>query len=94
MLCMRVLQRGHGGDGCDLALSLYDLRKCDLFVLGWERVRRVRWGSISSELLLCGVGLRSILLLPRHNRYMYRAHVCFCVCYSDCGRVSVGMFVV
>ena len=41
---MRVLQRWHGGDGCDLASSLckYDLRKDDLFVLGWARVRRVR----------------------------------------------------
>ena len=29
MLCMRVLQRGHSGDGCDLASTLckYDLRK-------------------------------------------------------------------
>ena len=39
-----VLQRGHSGDGCDLASTLcnYDLRKCDLFVLSWARVRRVR----------------------------------------------------
>ena len=30
-----MLQRGHSGDGCDLALTLckYDLRKGDLFVL-------------------------------------------------------------
>ena len=29
-----MLQRGHSGDGCDLALTLckYDLRKGDLFV--------------------------------------------------------------
>ena len=41
MLCMRVLQRGHSGDGCDLASTLcrYDLRKGDLFVLSWARVR-------------------------------------------------------
>ena len=39
-----VLQRGHSGDGCDLASTLckYDLRKGDLFVLSWARVRRVR----------------------------------------------------
>ena len=39
-----VLQRGHIGDGCDLASTLckYDLRMGDLFVLSWERVRRVR----------------------------------------------------
>ena len=44
-------------------LCKYDLRKGDLFVLGWERVRRVRWGSISSERIMCGEGVCSILLL-------------------------------
>ena len=41
-----MLQRGHSGDGCDLASTLckYDLRKGDLFVLGWAWVR----GSIVS----------------------------------------------
>ena len=44
MLCMWVLQRRHSGDGCDLASTWckYYLRNGDLFVLGWERVRRVR----------------------------------------------------
>ena len=47
---MVVLHRWHNGDGCVLALTLckYDLRKDDLFVLNWARVRRVRRGSISS----------------------------------------------
>ena len=60
-----VLQRGYSGDACDLALTLckYDLRKGDLFVLSWARVGRVRRGSISSELLMCGGDVRSILLL-------------------------------
>ena len=60
-----MLQSGHNGDGCDLALPLckYDLRMGDLFVLSWARLRRVRRGSISSELLMCGGGVRSILLL-------------------------------
>ena len=63
-------------------MSKYDLRKGDLFVLSWARVQRVRRGSISSELLMCGYGVRSILLLPRvvrcrDNRCMYMAHVCF-----------------
>ena len=51
-----MLQRGHNGDGCDLASTLckYDLREGDLFVLSWARVRQVRWGSIFSELLMCG----------------------------------------
>ena len=63
MSCVWVLQRGHSGDGCDLASNLckYDLRKRDLFVLSWARVIR---GSISSEMLMCGRGVRSILLLP------------------------------
>ena len=36
MMCVSVLQRGHSGDGCDLASTLckYDLRKGDLFVVG------------------------------------------------------------
>ena len=39
--CAWVLQRGHSGDGCDLASTLceYDLRKGDLIVLSWARVR-------------------------------------------------------
>ena len=66
MLCVGVLQRGNSGDGCDLASTLckYDLRKRDLFVLSWARMRRVRRGSIASELLICGGGVSSILLLP------------------------------
>ena len=44
-------------------LCKYDLRKGDLFVLSWQRVRRVGGGSISSELLMCGEGVRSNLLL-------------------------------
>ena len=66
MSCVWVLQRGHSGDGCDLASTLckYDLRKGDLFLLSWARVRRVRRGSLFSELLMDGVGVRSILLFP------------------------------
>ena len=43
---------------------MYSLRKGDLFVLNWARVRRVRRENDSSELLMCGGGVRSILLLP------------------------------
>ena len=66
MSCVWVLQRKHSGDGCVLALTLckYDLRKGDLFVLSWARVQLVMWGSISSEMLICGGSVRSILLLP------------------------------
>ena len=44
----------------------------------------MRRGSLSSELLMCGGGVRSILLLTRVARCMYMAHVCFYVCCSDC----------
>ena len=55
MSCVWILKRGHSSDGCVLASTLckYDLRKRDLFVLSWARVRRVRRGSISSELPMC-----------------------------------------
>ena len=38
--CVWVLQRGHSGDGCDLASTLckYDLMKGDLFIPSWARV--------------------------------------------------------
>ena len=46
-------------------------------------MRRVRRGSISSELLMCGGFVRSILLLPI-DVYIYMTHGCFYVCCSDC----------
>ena len=88
-----MLQRRHSGDGCDLASTLckYDLRKLDLSVLSWARVRRVRRGSISSELLRRGGGVRTILLLPLVARCLETIVVCiiygaclFYVCCSDC----------
>ena len=96
-----MLQRGHSGDGCVLASTLrkYDLRKGDLFVLSWARVRRVRWGSLSSELLMCGGGVRSILLLPLVARYLETIDVCIWHMFVFMSVVvtvwgSVGMFVV
>ena len=82
-----MLQRGHSG--CVLASTLckYNLRKGDLFVLSWERVRRVMWGSISLELLMCGGGVRSILLLPlwldaySQQMYVYGACLFLCLLY-------------
>ena len=47
----------------------------------------MRRGSISSALIMCCGGVRSIVFLPlvdRYNRCMYMAHVCFYVCCSDC----------
>ena len=53
----------------------YDLRKGDLFVLSWARMR-VRRRSISSELLMCGGGVRNILLLPLVARCLETICVC------------------
>ena len=55
MSCGWVLQRGHSGDGCDIASNLckYDLRKENLFILSWAMV-----------LLMCGACVRNISLLP------------------------------
>ena len=56
-------------------------------------MRRVRWGGISSELLMCGGGVRSILLMPLVARCLETIDVCiwcmFCfyVCCSDCVEV-------
>ena len=101
MSCVWMLQRGHSGDGCVLASTLcrYDLRKGDLFVLSWARVRRVRRGSISSELLVCGGGVRSILLLPLVARCLETIDVCIWRMFVFMSVVvtvwgSVGMFVV
>ena len=73
-----VLQRGHSGDGYDLASTLckYNLRKGDLLVLSWARVRRVRWGSIYSELLIGGGDVHSILLLPFEASCLETIDVC------------------
>ena len=78
MSCVWVLLRGYSGDGYDLASTLckYDLRKGDLFVLSWARVRRVRVGGLSSELLMCGGGACSILLLPLVARCIETIDVC------------------
>ena len=60
MSCVWMLQRGHSDDGCVLASTLckYDLRKGDLFVLSCTSMRRVRRGSLSSEILVCGGGVK------------------------------------
>ena len=70
-----MLQRGHSGDGCDLALTLckYDLRRGDLFVLSWARVRR---GSISSERLMCVGGVSIIFLLSFVARCIETIDLC------------------
>ena len=77
IVCVDVTE-GHSGDGCVLASTLckHDLRKGDLFVLSWTWVRRVRRRSLSSELLVCGGGVCSILLLPLVARCLETLDVC------------------
>ena len=74
---------GYSGNGCDLASTLctYNLRKDDLFVLSWARVRR---GSISSELLMCGGSVHSILLLPLVARCLETIYVCIWYMFVLC----------
>ena len=77
---------GIGGDGCVLASTLckYDLRKGDLFVLSWARVRRVGQGSLSSELLVCGGCVRSSVLLPLVARCLETVDVCIWCMFVLC----------
>ena len=95
-----MLQRENSGDGCVLASTLceYDLRKGDLFVLSWAKARRVMLGSISSELIMCGGGVRSILLLPLLARCIETIDACIWHMFVFMPVVvtvwgSVGMFV-
>ena len=98
---MSVLQRGHSGDGCDLASNLC---KCDLgegrFVCSeWDKGVTSEARSISSELLMCGRGLRSILLLSLVARCLETLDVCKWRMFVFMSVVvtvwgSVGMFVV
>ena len=101
MSCVWMLQRGHSGNGCVLASTLrkYDLRKVDWLVRSWAQVRRVRQGSLSSELLVCGGGVRSILLFPLVARCLETIDVCIWRMFVFMPVVvtvwgSVGMFVV
>ena len=71
-------------------LCRYDLRKGDLFVLSWA--------SLSSELLVYGGGVRSILLLPLVARCLETIDVCIWRMFVFMSVVvtvwvSVGMFV-
>ena len=94
VLCMWMLQRRHIGDGCDLASTLC---KYDVFVLSGAGVWWLRQGSISSELLMCGGGVLSILLLPFVARFLETIDVygtCFFMFVVVTVWGSVEMFVV
>ena len=62
-------------------------------------MRRVRWGSLSLELLMCGGGVCSILVLPHVARCLETIDVCICRMFVFMSVVvtvwgSVGVFVV
>ena len=73
---------------------LYQLTDCDrngdLFVLSWTRVRRVRRGSISSEMIMSGGGVRSILLLSLVPRWRETIDVCILRIFFMSVVVTVG----
>ena len=91
-----MLQRRHSGGGCVLASTLckYDLRKGDLFVLSGAMVRRVMRGSISLEMLMCGILLLHLVArcLETIGACIWRMFVFMSVVVTVLG--SVGMFVV
>ena len=70
-------------------LCKYDFRKGDLFVLGWARLRRVRRESISSELIICGGGVHSVLLLHL-VAYAYLDTIVVCLLWKIMG-FSLGV---
>ena len=77
MMCVNA-KKGHIGDGYDLGSTLckYDLRKGYLFVMSWARVQRMKRRSISSEQLMCGGGVQSILILLLVARSLETIDVC------------------
>ena len=84
MMCVVCVTEGYSSDGCHLAS---DLCRYYLFVLTCAQVRRVRRGSISLEQQMCDGSVHSILsycgYMPRDNRCVYMAHVCFYVWCSN-----------
>ena len=75
-----MLQKRHSGEVCHLESTLckYDLRKADLFILSWTKVKRVRRGSIYSKLQMCGGGVRIILVLLLVARCLETIDLCIC----------------
>ena len=101
MSCVWMLQRGHSGDGCVLASTLckYDLRKGDLFVLSWARVRRVRLGKSLFRAASVWWRCAQYILLPLVARCLETIDVCIWRMFVFMSVVvtvwgSVGIFVV
>ena len=97
--CVWCYRRGTvvAGDGCDLASPLckYNLKKGDLFVLSCAMGQRLRQGSISLELLMCGGGVCNMLLLHHVARCIETMDGCIWRMFVFMHVVvTVGMFVV
>ena len=86
----KPLQKGYYHPSSPHRLNtIHNNYQVDNWYIVLRTMRRVRRGSFSSVLLMCG-GVRSILLLPLvaiDNRCMYMAQVCCYVCCSDCAVV-------
>ena len=86
VVCCVSDTEGASVDGIDLALTLckYDLRKGDFIVLSLARVQVSEAGSISSELPMCGGGVRSIPPLPPMARCPEQQMYAYGACLSSC----------
>ena len=91
MLCMWSLQRGHSGDGCDLASTLckYDLRNGDLLFWVGQGFDKRGGKYLFRDCNVCWrcaqyFIIASFVKLSRDNIGMYMAHICFYVSCSNC----------
>ena len=63
--------------GCRQRVSMsVSMRKGYLFVLSWASGQPVRWGSISSKLLMRGGGVHSNFFMPLVARCLETIDVC------------------
>ena len=91
VVCVGVAE-GNSGDGCDLASTLckYDLRKGDFVCSDLCKGATSQAGKslfrAANVWWRCAqyFAIASCAQMPRDNRCMYMAHVCFYVCCSDC----------
>ena len=94
-VCVSVLQRGHYGEVGVYASTMctYDLRKRDLCVLSWVKVRRLCLESISSVVFYVVVVVCTIVLISRFARCFVTMVVCNILLISCFARCFVTMVV-
>ena len=77
MMCVVCVSEYHKGVIVMMDVIWIQLCVCMIWRrVCWAMVRRVRRGSISSELIVCGGGVRSILLLPLVARCLETIDAC------------------